>query len=291
VASNKPGNVGLYSRQADMTAVDLLLGAAAIAPIMDQAPTQSVGTTILESIRATRQVTRVNTNLGIVLLLAPLASVPLHLDLRGGVMRILMRLTVDDTRQTYEAIRLANPGGLGSVGEQDVAREPTVTLREAMALAADRDMIARQYVNDFEQVFETAELLTQELSDEWNELYSRIVSVFLRQLSKYPDTLIERKFGRAAAEEVSLAARQVIESDPGHLGWAIPAFDTWLRSGCSRPFRFFPGMLPEPILEPRPDARNPGTTADLITAALFVALRRGKIPLPLTRTESQTSGE
>ena len=142
-----------------MTAIDFLLSAAAIAPVLDQAPLRRVGDTILDCIRATRKVTNVNTNLGIVLLLAPLASVQPHLDLRGGVMRALMRLDVADARAAYEAIRLAQPGGLGTVAEQDVAAEPTVTLREAMALAADRDLIARQYVNDFEQVFEGAEIL------------------------------------------------------------------------------------------------------------------------------------
>src|SRR5207248_1102145 len=108
-----------------------------------------VGDTILDCIRATRRVTNVNTNLGIVLLLAPLASVQPGLDLRGGVMRVLMRLDVADARAAYEAIRRAQPGGLGTVPEQDVIGDPTVTLREAMALAADRDLVARQYVNDF----------------------------------------------------------------------------------------------------------------------------------------------
>jgi triphosphoribosyl-dephospho-CoA synthase len=131
VMTQKPGNVHFAYFFDHMTAIDFLLSAAAIAPVMEQAPLRRVGETILDSIRATRRVTSVNTNLGIVLLLAPLASVPPSLDLRGGVIRALMRLTVEDARSTYEAIRLAKPGGLGTVEYQDVFQEPTVTLREA----------------------------------------------------------------------------------------------------------------------------------------------------------------
>ena len=105
VSTYKPGNVNLFERFLDMTAVDFLLSAAAIAPILDQASLRPIGATILECVRATRRVTTVNTNLGIVLLLAPLASVQPHLDLRGGVMRALMRLGVEDARAAYEAFQ------------------------------------------------------------------------------------------------------------------------------------------------------------------------------------------
>src|SRR4051794_22525337 len=98
VTTFKPGNVNLDFSFIDMTAADFLFSAAAVAPILDQAPFRRIGDTILECIRATRRVTAVNTNLGIVLLLAPLASVPRHLDLQGGLIRALMRLDVADAR-------------------------------------------------------------------------------------------------------------------------------------------------------------------------------------------------
>jgi triphosphoribosyl-dephospho-CoA synthase len=259
VASPKPGNVSFDAAFPDMTYLDFLLSAAAIAPVMEQAPLRRVGVTILDSIRATRRVTAVNTNLGIVLLLAPLAGVPPHSDLRGGVMSMLLRLDVADARAAYEAIRLAHPGGLGQVAEQDVAGEPTVTLREAMALAADRDLVARQYVNDFEQVFEGAEFLRAELSDCPTGVMKAITGLHLRLLAKYPDSLIARKFGPDAALEVMREAQRVTsasaQGDPYALGW----FGDWLLSS----------------------GRNPGTTADLVTASLFVALRTGIIQVPL----------
>ncbi len=113
-----------------------------------------VGITVLEAVRATRRVVRTNTNLGIVLLLTPLAAVPAEEELRGGVERVLAGLDVEDSRLVYEAIRLAAPGGLGRASEQDVYTEPTQTLRQVMALAADRDLVARQYANGFAEVFD-----------------------------------------------------------------------------------------------------------------------------------------
>src|SRR5580700_8927822 len=72
----KPGNVCRYADFDNLTYVDLLLSAAAIAPVMDGASGRRIGETVLDAIRATRKVVATNTNLGIVLLLAPLASVP-----------------------------------------------------------------------------------------------------------------------------------------------------------------------------------------------------------------------
>jgi triphosphoribosyl-dephospho-CoA synthase len=265
VTAFKPGNVHVMYRFADMTATDFLLSAAAVAPVLEQAPLRRVGETILSCVRATRAATNVNTNLGIILLLAPLANVQPHLDLRGGLMRALMRLDVADARAAYEAIRLARPGGLETVEEQDVAGEPTVTLREAMAMASDRDMIARQYVNDFEQVFEGAEILREELQNE-PDVGRAAIRLHVRFLSKYPDSLIARRFGPQVAAAVSREARRIVDLqsewpvDPGTFG----RFNVWLgRQG--------------------PPHCNPGTTADLVTASLFVAFRQNIIQLPLPK--------
>src|SRR5437667_418945 len=84
---------------------------------------------IVEAVQATRLVARTNTNLGIILLLSPLAAVPAGESLRDGLLPVLDRLDIADADATYEAIRLANPGGLGRVPEQDVSHEPTQNLR------------------------------------------------------------------------------------------------------------------------------------------------------------------
>ena len=90
-----------------------------------------------------------NTNLGILLLCAPVAAAVEHAGactsaaaLRAAIAEVMRSLDVADARAAYRAIALANPGGLGDAPSQDVHDEPSVGLREAMALAAARDRIA-----------------------------------------------------------------------------------------------------------------------------------------------------
>src|SRR5262249_12016611 len=128
--ARKPGNVHRIQDFDDATYVDFLLSAAAVAPVLEAAPGRRVGTTVLEAVRATGQVGGSNANVGIVLLLAPVAAVPQGEDLRAGVCRVLASLDVEDARLVYEAIRMARPGGLGRVAAQDVHDQPTGTLRE-----------------------------------------------------------------------------------------------------------------------------------------------------------------
>jgi triphosphoribosyl-dephospho-CoA synthase len=256
--ARKAGNVHRYRDFDDASYVDFLASAAAIAPVLTTACHRPVGETVLECVRATRSVVRTNTNLGIILLLAPLAAVPLEEPLRAGVTRILEALTVADAERVYEAIRLASPTGLGRVPQQDVyGAAPTRTLREVMALAADRDLIARQYASGFADVWDDGvpAILTGLQVEQ--SLEGAIVFAQLTLLAKHPDTLIRRKCGPAEAEEVSRRAAAVLDA-----GWdAFGDFDGWLRAEGRR--------------------RNPGTTADLLTACLFILLREGTIRLPL----------
>src|SRR5262249_3943909 len=120
VTARKPGNVHRFCDFDDVTYLDFILSAAAIAPVLETARQRRVGETVLEAVRATRQVASTNTNLGIVLLLAPLAAVPPEEDVTTGVRRVLEGLDVDDARLVYQAIGLAAPGGLGETAEQDV---------------------------------------------------------------------------------------------------------------------------------------------------------------------------
>jgi triphosphoribosyl-dephospho-CoA synthase len=200
---------------------------------------------------------RTNTNLGIILLLAPLAAVPAGESLRDGVSRRLAALTVADAERVYEAIRLASPGGLGRVNDQDVTATPTQTLREVMALAADRDLIARQYANGFADVWNDGVPAMVEGLGQTRSLEGAILFAQLTLLAKHPDTLIARKAGIAEAREASRRAAAVLAA-----GWdTFAEFDAWLPAEGRQ--------------------RNPGTTADLLTACLFILLREGTIRLPL----------
>src|SRR5262249_18739826 len=143
--ARKPGNVHRFADFDDTSYVDFLVSAAAIAPVLENACRRRVGETIFEAVRATQHVVTSNTNLGIILLLAPLATVPAGEDLRIGAGRVLDGLDIADARLAYEAIRLARPGGLGDAADQDIRSDPTQTLQQVMALAAESDMVARQY--------------------------------------------------------------------------------------------------------------------------------------------------
>jgi len=148
----KPGNVHRGADFEDLSYPDLLAAAVAIGPAMEMAATRRVGTVVLEAVRATRAVISTNANLGTVLLLAPLAAVPRTARLGDGIGSVLDRLEPADARDVYEAIRLAKPGGMNRVAEADVndaAVPPPASLLDAMRLAADRDLVARQFVNGF----------------------------------------------------------------------------------------------------------------------------------------------
>jgi triphosphoribosyl-dephospho-CoA synthase len=264
--ARKPGNVHRFQDFEDTSFVDYLSSAAAVAPVLETAGERRVGQTILEGIQATRQVVTTNTNLGILMLLAPLATLPANADLRSGVKGVLEKLDVADTRSVYEAIRLANAAGLGRVAEQDVNQEPTKSLREVMALAADRDMIARQYATSFSEVFnDGVPALLQGLRQKPPvTLEESIIYCHLHLMAKYPDSLIARKRGPAEAREAAARAAVVLAKfwDNKKTRWQeLEQLDAWLRE--------------------LGNARNPGTTADLVTACLFVALRDGTIKVPL----------
>lgn len=264
-SSEKPGNVTPTRRFLDMTHADFLLSGLAVGPVLGRARRHGVGQLVRLTVEATRAVTRVNTNLGILLLMAPLARAyalyrPTDLvGLRQGVAAVLTQLSVDDARSAYVGIRQVQPGGLGKVDQHDVAAEPTITLREAMAAAADRDMVAAQYATDYELIFQIGAPALLTALDRSGDALAATVQLFLTLLAAAPDSLIARKLGRDEAERVTARAGRVLdlgglETDEGR--GALAELDRDLRDERNR--------------------RNPGTTADLTAATLFaVLLMRG----------------
>ena len=257
VSAPKPGNVSPDRHFHDTRYEDFLASAVAIGPALAAAGERPLGATIRAAREATARWTRSNTNLGIVLLLAPLARAAAR---DGGALRerlatVLDETTIADAAETYAAIRLARPGGLGAATAEDVAAPPTVTLREAMALAAERDAIAREYTTRFALTFEVgAPALTdaRARSLTWSEA---TVECFLALLAAAPDTHIARKLGRAEAARVTGWAREIVSSG----GTATPEGRAALAA------------LDAELRDPR-NTRNPGTTADLTCAALFVVI-------------------
>ena len=124
VTAPKPGNVHRGADFEDVTYLDFLLSAAVVAPILERTAELSVGGAVLDAVRATKQAVGTNTNLGTLLLIAPLTMVPDGVRHADGIGSALSRLNEEDTRQVYEAIRISSAGGLGRVDEADVSNEP-----------------------------------------------------------------------------------------------------------------------------------------------------------------------
>ncbi|HZI78647.1 MAG TPA: triphosphoribosyl-dephospho-CoA synthase [Vicinamibacterales bacterium] len=255
----KPGNVSPGRDFADVGYGDFVASAAAIGAPFARVAGTPLGALVREAVDATSRWARSNTNLGIVLLLAPLAKAALGPnDLRSNLVGVLDATTVDDAREVYAAIRLASPGGLGRAANQDVAREPTLPLREVMRLAADRDSIAREYDTSFAATFDTGlPALRQARADGlgWDDA---IVETFLTLLAAAPDTHIVRRAGLDRAVSVSRLAVTVlaeggVRTDAGRQ--SVARFDRSLRDDRH--------------------SANPGTSADLTAAAIFVLLLEG----------------
>jgi len=265
----KPGNVHPTAAFADLTHGELVAAALAIAPALERAAEAPLGRTILAAVTASRGVTRSNANLGIVLAIAPLAAVP---DARcttvqgmsprpADVATVLAGLGAADASDVWQAIRIANPGGMGRSDRHDLAGPPPDDLLEAMRVAAPHDAIARLWSEGYASLHAglvadlDAEIATGRRLDD------AIVAGFLKQLAREPDSLVARKHGHAVAIDVSRRAAAAA-ADPAR----IPAFDHQLRAA---------GI-------------NPGTTADLTAAALYILLADGRLrPAPPRRTASR----
>jgi triphosphoribosyl-dephospho-CoA synthase len=262
VTSRKPGNVHRYADFQDVNYLDFVFSAGTAAAVLSYAPTVPIGRSILDGLVRTREIVGSNTNIGILLLMAPLSKKPFYSDPqeRAELFSELQHLTVKDTELVYNAIRLANPGGLGEVPDQDVRGEPTVTLLEAMRLASDRDLIARQYANGFADDFDFGVPAFLEGFERFGCVEAGIIHSQLRWLAEYPDSLIARKNGPEVAADVQRRAAEVLR-----LG------------GLATPEGRAAGVALDRHLRSDGNKLNPGTTADLIAACLFVALRENRV--------------
>lgn len=257
----KPGNVSIYSEAHDMSCEDFRASASASAlPLCD--PRLSLGEKIYRAIEATRRVVACNTNLGIVLLSAPLLQAcqlakpgqTLQDSLRG----VLANTTVEDAHWVYQAIRLAAPAGLGDAEEADVKETPQICLLEAMCLAQGRDRVARQYATGYQDVIESAIPQYDKAMTKWGSEVWAALAVFVELLGKFPDSHIERKFGQGFNGFIVDKMSQVGE-------FLDRSFE---------PEKALP-LLGNVDAEFKAKGLNPGTTADLtVTTLLYVRLNR-----------------
>lgn len=256
VSAPKPGNVHRGADFEDLTFYDFQTSAVAIGPVFDQAAKNRVGRIVLTALQATQSVVKTNTNLGLMLLMAPLAKTAAFDKL--SMQLVLNALNAEDAEDVYQAITLAGAGGMGEVASMDIADPAPDSLLGAMHVAQDRDLIAAQYANGFVDLFADAVEPLREKLEAGTILTEAIVETHVQFMSRHPDSLIARKCGVEIAQQASRRADLVVQAraqDLDRYVRELSEFDFWLRSDGHR--------------------RNPGTTADFIGAAIFVGLIEG----------------
>jgi triphosphoribosyl-dephospho-CoA synthase len=260
IEAPKPGNVHSFAGGHGMEARHFIDSARVAAPAIAASGTR-LGARIRDAVEATFDAVGMNTNLGIILLCAPLAHAGMMgRDLRGCLTATLKNLEAQDAADVYAAIARASPGGLGQAARYDVQEAAPPSLLGAMREAAGRDMIARQYVTDFADVFETGLPMVTQIR--CREGGSTVLAVYLTFLSRFPDTHIVRKYGVDVAEAVMREA-QVFASRVQSETSASPLLSDLLA---------FDARLKEKRI-------NPGTSADLTVATLFAARLSGVLPI------------
>jgi len=253
----KPGNVSIYADGHDMTVEDFRISAKKSAvPLTNSA--YSLGERIYYAVKATRDAVGCNTNLGIILLAAPLIIAAeksvTEQDLKEQLAFILNSTTVADADWVFRAISLASPGGLGGADEQDVSEAASVTLKGAMQLASQRDRIALQYVTDYKDIFDFLILRYNNAFNRWGDTGWSAAAVFAAMLAKYPDSHIERKYD-------NLHTRMVMDT--------MALVDDKL-STTERPEQL-EDYLRNVDTEFKSAGINPGTTADLTVITVLLA--------------------
>ena len=268
VAVRKPGNVSRASPGHGMHAEMFIASAQAAGAALFQ-PGARVGERIEAAVAATWAVAGCNTNLGILLLCAPLAAaVEQHPEattaeaLKLAIGEVLTDLDLGDAQAAFRAIARAQPGGLGTAPSQDVRDPPSVDLRAAMALAAPRDSIARQYRDGFAELFDAGavalgtgfSLMSAPAGGSPDAgTVAAVQRLYLWLLSRFADSHIVRNHCDAVAHIVMSAAQawqlracrdDEVDADPDFAAW-----DASLKASRI----------------------NPGTTADLTVAALLIA--------------------
>ena len=247
----KPGNVHVHAAGHGMTAADFEASALAAAPHIAERG-QRVGARILRAVTATRARVGQNTNLGIVLLAAPLAmaaQTPGHDDLRGALRAVLAGLDRADAANCFQAIALANPGGLGDAPKQDVRGPALVTLLEAMSLAAGRDRVAYQYASGYVDIFDIGLPVARQAGN----AAEAAAAVYWRFLTTIPDSHVARKYGGNRADALLRRAQDL---------------DAVLAAAPDAAARH--ALLLDFDARLKAESLNPGTSADLTVATLFV---------------------
>ena len=251
----KPGNVNIKSPHSDTNAEDYLESSLLSSKELFK-PDYSLGERILNSIKITRSKVKTNTNLGIILLCAPIIHACIYfnnLTMREGIKKTLSSSTVKDTQDLCMAINISAPGGLGTREIYDTASKPTVNILEIMNHSASYDRISYQYSHDYSDIFDFIIPRLVFLNKKHNSLDISLSLMFMEILAKIPDSHISRKFDDKIAKKTSNNASDLLkildrEYSPDYLADRLNNLD----------------------YEYKKKGINPGTTADLLVASLMI---------------------
>jgi len=270
VTAPKPGNVHRGADFEDVTLGDFLSSGIALGSAIDAQPiTGGTGSMILSAVERTGMVTRTNTNLGMVLLICPLAKLVQRAEpiVSQNIAAEIESIIGAESQAVYQAIAAAKAGGLSQVDKHDVNDSASAPekLIDAMKIASDRDMVAKQYCCGYADVIEFVLPAIEEGLLRFGKISPAIVWGHVKTMARFPDSLINRKLGDSVARKSAAMAAQCLEqltnADDDDFWRYVGDLDFWLRSNGHR--------------------RNPGTTADLIAAALYIGVASNRFEMPL----------
>lgn len=251
----KPGNVHIFADGHGMRVQDFMHSAEASSAVITQLEV-GLGKRIYRCIDATWQAVGCNTNLGIVLLCAPIIQAALQTEtgkLRQQLAQVITSTTQEDAEWLFKAIQLAKPAGLGQADVHDVHTPADCTLSAAMKASSARDLIGLQYNNDFLNVFDEGLPHYQQALAQWEQPAWATTFVYLYWLSHHLDSHIVRKYGLKTAKTVQEEAQQ-----------HYVAFQSQ-----ANPKQYFSDLMQfDASLKAR--NLNPGTSADLTVATVLL---------------------
>ena len=251
----KPGNVNINSPHKDTSASDYLISSINSGSELFHT-SYSLGERILNSILATRNETSVNTNLGIIMLCAPIIHALINyrdLSLKEAIKKTISDADADDTSKICEAINITSPGGLGNSSRYDTKSKPKIKLREIMTYSASYDRISYQYHKNFEDIIDFILPNLEKNIIKYDSDDISISMTFLQILGKIPDSHISRKLGEEIAKKTS-----------NHVNDLLKIQD----KDCSEDYLV--KQLSDLDYEYKKKGINPGTTADLLVASLMI---------------------
>lgn len=257
----KPGNVHEYSPGHRMITKDFYKSANIIANCLTN-NNFHFSKKILKCVQEIKEKVKKNTNLGIILLFAPIVSIVLEKgilnkkELYKKIPLYIKKQNLKKSLPIFEAIKIAAPGGLGKSTKYDVNQLPKVTLYNAMNYSSKKDFIAKQYITGFKDIFKIGLPAYENFQNNCKDEKWILTWVYLTFLKSLADSHIKRNKGIKVAKKVKIEAKKYYKllknekknNNMRKITKKLLFFDKKLKSA---------GI-------------NPGTTADLTVVTLFI---------------------